>query len=639
MSKRTPRNIERSTRSVSKQRSASVGSEVATPNAGAPDFADNQPTISQPRNKNLPSRDASKMTPSRENKALSESQRAKVKLPTKHQEDLSVNTSSEIEIEKPSQGSGVGSDNSQSEDLSKVGDNKDSNPSSGDNKEGTSPPALSNAEKTLLQVLADLNEIKITTAKLHTIEKTTADLSKDIQEVIHRTSELEEVVESSTARIRELGDEVSTLKTVATKQEKAISSLKNMKNEISRSNEKAVKQMTDILESQREQVASFQANYAQIAADIKAEIREEMKAEAKKSEEEIAEVIKAEIREERKAETKKSEQESHFQALTQQAFRNRFNLIITGLTEDPQKETLMVVQDFLKDSLHEEGVNIHSALRIGTAPEIHSKYARPVLLKFRKLHQRNLIWKKRTGITGDAYVQKTRIQADLPKELREGIQQLYTVAKAAAKLPQFQSAKVVDYQLELDGIRYLPSQLESLPKEIRPSSLSSPRSESSLVFFTGQSILSNHHPSEFTLEGLKYFSMEQYLAVKRAKFSGQENLIQKALRARDPKFAKYLLNALKGDQDEEWYQGIEQVLLDGLRAKFFQNPTLKNFLMNTHHLQLGEASKDPRWGIGLTLDDENVLDQSKWLPQGNLLGNSLMTIREEIRAEISLTTE
>lgn len=59
---------------------------------------------------------------------------------------------------------------------------------------------------------------------------------------------------------------------------------------------------------------------------------------------------------------------------------------------------------------------------------------------------------------------------------------------------------------------------------------------------------------------------------------------------------------------------------------------LKDLLISTHPLQIGEASKDNFWGVGLSLEYPNVLDADQWAPEGNLLGRTLMLLREELLA-------
>lgn len=71
--------------------------------------------------------------------------------------------------------------------------------------------------------------------------------------------------------------------------------------------------------------------------------------------------------------------------------------------------------------------------------------------------------------------------------------------------------------------------------------------------------------------------------------------------------------------------------MEGLRGKFLQNPHLCDYLTNTGNLTIGEASTNPRWGIGMDLNNAEVLDGNKWLETGNLLGRSLMKLRKELR--------
>lgn len=67
--------------------------------------------------------------------------------------------------------------------------------------------------------------------------------------------------------------------------------------------------------------------------------------------------------------------------------------------------------------------------------------------------------------------------------------------------------------------------------------------------------------------------------------------------------------------------------MEGLEAKFRQNRSMEEYLLNTNNLMLGEASTNSRWGVGMDLDNAEVLDVSKWNPSGNLLGRSLMRLR------------
>lgn len=104
-------------------------------------------------------------------------------------------------------------------------------------------------------------------------------------------------------------------------------------------------------------------------------------------------------------------------------------------------------------------------------------------------------------------------------------------------------------------------------------------------------------------------------------------MISKAKEVKNPVQAKYILNALHGDHQQEWDQNIEKVAMEGLRAKFVQNRSLHDYLCSTGKLTLGEAST---WGIGMDINNPEVLNHSKWSVEGNLLGRSLMKLRADL---------
>jgi hypothetical protein len=69
---------------------------------------------------------------------------------------------------------------------------------------------------------------------------------------------------------------------------------------------------------------------------------------------------------------------------------------------------------------------------------------------------------------------------------------------------------------------------------------------------------------------------------------------------------------------------------DGLRLKFYQNELLKKHLLDTGHANLYEAShRDKIWGIGFGVKQALVTPKEQF--GQNLLGKSLMKIRDEIR--------
>ncbi len=74
----------------------------------------------------------------------------------------------------------------------------------------------------------------------------------------------------------------------------------------------------------------------------------------------------------------------------------------------------------------------------------------------------------------------------------------------------------------------------------------------------------------------------------------------------------------------------DNVMMEGVKAKFGQNKKLCDYLINTKDKVLVEANaRDAHWSCGLpTKEDENtLLDNTKWLGK-NRLGEILMTVRD-----------
>lgn len=208
---------------------------------------------------------------------------------------------------------------------------------------------------------------------------------------------------------------------------------------------------------------------------------------------------------------------------------------------------------------------------------------------------------------------------------------LQRIARAAnMKEREFGEVRVKDYKIKFKGSWYGINDIESLPSELHPKMVYSPRSTEALVFFTKHSPLSNHHPSPFYINGMSFTCVEQYLALAKASLAKNETLAKRAMDSKEPGEHKTILNLLKREVQEKWAEQAPLIILPAIRAKFQQNKVLADFLIGTYPLALGEASKDPIWGIGMPLEHKEVLDTRRWEQYGNLLGNTLAQVRAEL---------
>lgn len=142
--------------------------------------------------------------------------------------------------------------------------------------------------------------------------------------------------------------------------------------------------------------------------------------------------------------------------------------------------------------------------------------------------------------------------------------------------------------------------------------------------------LSNWYPSPFTLAGVTFSSLEQYMMYRKAACFGDDKVATQILATEDVAEIKALGRLVSG-YDESLWNGVRQIIVyEGLLAKFPQNPELKAQLKDTGKAVLAEcAVKDRIWGIGLSMHDPDRLDRAKWQGQ-NLLGYTLMMVREKL---------
>ena len=143
--------------------------------------------------------------------------------------------------------------------------------------------------------------------------------------------------------------------------------------------------------------------------------------------------------------------------------------------------------------------------------------------------------------------------------------------------------------------------------------------------------LSNWYLSDFTVDGVSFSSMEQYMMYKKAVVFKDKDIASKILKTDDVERIKEYGRQVSNYNDTIW-NGMRQIIIyKGLLEKFRQNEKLKKELLDTGDDILAEcAVSDKIWGIGLSMKDSNKNDIKAWRGQ-NLLGFALMLVRDELR--------
>ena len=141
--------------------------------------------------------------------------------------------------------------------------------------------------------------------------------------------------------------------------------------------------------------------------------------------------------------------------------------------------------------------------------------------------------------------------------------------------------------------------------------------------------LSNWYRRKFVIDDFEYLHVEQYMMAQKAKLFHDSARYTAILRATTPRECKSLGKLVTPFDSRTWNAAKFNIVKEGNRAKFEQNPDLKKMLLATGNAILAEASpKDPIWGIGLDAQTAALTDLSEW-PGQNLLGRALMELRSE----------
>jgi len=129
-------------------------------------------------------------------------------------------------------------------------------------------------------------------------------------------------------------------------------------------------------------------------------------------------------------------------------------------------------------------------------------------------------------------------------------------------------------------------------------------------------------------EDITYYCCEQYMMAKKAKLFNDEKVYDMIMSEEYPSVQKELGKMVSNFNKVVWDKHKFDIVVNANYLKFTQDETLKELLLDTGDKTIVEASPyDTIWGIGLSCDDDRVLDESKWEGE-NLLGKAIMKVRK-----------
>lgn len=162
----------------------------------------------------------------------------------------------------------------------------------------------------------------------------------------------------------------------------------------------------------------------------------------------------------------------------------------------------------------------------------------------------------------------------------------------------------------------------------------------SIIYFWGHTpnpekmtaaCFSQWYDCSFVVDGVSYHTAEQYMMAGKARLFKDEEVLQEILSADNPRDYKKLGRKIRGFDPVVWDAHKLDIVVAGNKAKFGQNPDLKEFLLSTGDVIIAEASPyDKIWGIGLNRAQAIKGTVDDWKGE-NLLGCALMEVRDWLK--------
>ena len=314
-----------------------------------------------------------------------------------------------------------------------------------------------------------------------------------------------------------------------------------------------------------------------------------------------------------------------------ESLSKRSNLKFIGLREQ-RGETKLDCKRLILSLLQSSGIQLHpkgieSATRTGS----HTRYyERPVVVKFFHNEEKDMVYAK----SGQIYrITGIKIEEDFPQETEKNRRLLKPIlAKAnntASNGKRKYQASLHQDKLIVNGRTYSVDTIKHLPDDIHPTTVYTPTRNGITAFFGGLSPLSNHHISPQKMNNIQFNCNEQFYMYEKAKVFNDSETAAQILKEKDPVLQKKLGSNIAKFDRKVWKTKCLDIMERGLKAKFDQNPVIKNFLINTNATMLLEANpKDPYWGIGLSTYDRRTWTKNSWVGKAtNHMGRLLSELR------------
>ena len=242
---------------------------------------------------------------------------------------------------------------------------------------------------------------------------------------------------------------------------------------------------------------------------------------------------------------------------------------------------------------------------------------RPILFNLQWYGDKEYILNNKKSLNDGIYVNE-----DYPSEIKDCRRVLRPILKLGMQSSHYRGKISLRYdKLIVKGKAYSVGNLHELPADLNPEKLcqNEDTETNSLAFFGMHSPFSNFHFSPMKINGKRYTCVEQYFQAEKAACFDDDETHYKIVNTSNPFEIKKFGYHVKNFIQQQWDQRAEEIMFNGVLNKFCANEKLTAALASTGSKAIFEASRDPVWGCGMSLNDPSLFIKSAWKNDGGLM--------------------
>ncbi len=302
--------------------------------------------------------------------------------------------------------------------------------------------------------------------------------------------------------------------------------------------------------------------------------------------------------------------------LQQEVYSRRENLVFEKIGETQKGEDTFAIIHKLLEDVGLSKFKFHRCHRLG---KFNNKKTRPILARFVSFQDKLTVLNKRKELKDKGVI----IHDDFPQEISEKravLRPIFSYLKSQGEDVALirDKLKFNDQMFSADDVPKIPYDLSGMCTKVTDE----------YVFFAGEySCLSNFYKCNITVDEQNFIGSEQVFQYD--KFMFHEDKIG-AEKLRTCESNRDVWRQSRNLTCNEIWNRKEAVdaLSKAAKLKYKQVPEFREFIQKHKDKTFVEATRDSKWGIGIPIHSDDLLDVNKWKGQ-NRFGKIIQSLINE----------